>query len=114
MSVTWSDDKRQQQRDDDRKEAARAASGDQAWDDAVASWKTKITGDDLTNELVEVQDLLAELARKGDAEKIGRVVVAVFNAYAERLADMECFSAYSPEALFPDTAAAAALLGMQS
>lgn len=60
-------------------------------DDYVFEVATKraakaIIGRDLLDELVDVQDLLAELALKGDAATIGAVVVAVHRAYAARCA----------------------------
>ena len=108
MGLIWTDDKLQQARDDVRAEAIHAANTDD-WTASFEDWKTKVTGDDLTQQLVEVEDVLAELVRKGDAEKIGLVVIAVRDAYAARLADMSTFGKLSPDAMWPDQAAAKAL-----
>lgn len=50
-----------------------------------------VEGADLIDELVEVQDAMASLARAGDHEAVGFVVCAVFDAYVKRLADREVF-----------------------
>lgn len=55
---------------------------DQALDRVCAS----MDGRDVMEELHDVKDLVAELAKKGRADKIGEVVQAVFDAYVERIA----------------------------
>lgn len=50
-----------------------------------------INGADLIDELVDVQDELASLARAGDHEAIGFIVTAIFDAYVRRLTDRQIF-----------------------
>lgn len=50
-----------------------------------------ISGDDLIDELVDVSDALARLARAGDHEAAGFIVCAVFDAYVRRVTDRAVF-----------------------
>lgn len=110
MGLIWGDDKLQAHRDDERAEAARSASGAHELSDAIEHWHGVVDGDDLHNELAEVEDLLNTLAAAGDAEKIGRVVIACRTALVERLAGRS----FGIKPVYATEAAALALAGVLS
>ena len=68
-----------------------------------------ITGADLIDELVDVQDAVAHLAKKGDVEAIGCIVVSVHRAFVRRLADGEIFGKPGRDSQTATEAAAEAL-----
>jgi len=63
-----------------------AAPTDYQIETEAESCRKLVEGRDLINELDDVSDLLASLAAKRNADVLGRVVLAVFDAYADRLA----------------------------
>ena len=50
-----------------------------------------LDGADIIEEMHDVADLLAALVKAGKTQQIGSLVCAVMRAYAERLADRECY-----------------------
>lgn len=71
----------------ERYEAAIAPVTDSEWRVARRDVLLSITGADLIDELHDVADMLAEHARRGDVQAIGRLVVGVIDGYADRVAD---------------------------
>lgn len=57
----------------------------------VDGWLRKVTVLDVLDQLCDAQDALDVAIRRADAHAIGRIVLAVRHAYAQRLADMEHF-----------------------
>lgn len=58
----------------------------ETFDEALDRVCESIGGDELMNELVDVQDLIVALCKRDKDAKVGEVVQAVFNAYVERAA----------------------------
>jgi hypothetical protein len=58
----------------------------ETFDEALDRMSQSIGGDEVMNELHDVQDMLAALLKRGRADKAGEVVQAVFDAYVQRCA----------------------------
>ena len=76
---------------------------------ALENYTAAITGDDVIQELCDVEDDLAALARDNDSEAIGAVVVNVMRHYTQRLADREVFGSLCRDTKWADGAALEAL-----
>ena len=63
----------------------------ETFDEALDRVCESMEGRDVIDELVDVQDLICELAKKGRADKIGEVIQAVFDAYVERVTASEFY-----------------------
>jgi SAM-dependent MidA family methyltransferase len=59
----------------------------------------------LTNEVFDASPVLLDLIRKRDAEKIGRVMLAIADEWAAGVADIECFDAHARERVDAEAAA---------
>ena len=64
----------------------------ETFDEALDRVCESMEGRDVIDELVDVQDLIAELLKAGRGDKAGKVVEAVFNAYVYRIAARGFFS----------------------
>jgi SAM-dependent MidA family methyltransferase len=93
----------------DRVSDARASVTPSEWAATRDHFLQNIDALALTNEVFDASPVLLDLISKRDAEKIGRVMLAIADEWAAGVADVECFSEHARDRVDAEAAARRAL-----